>query len=135
MQALKDLSNNITFSYAKSTKNREQLPSPCLNFEEPQEKTVKAIRARKLEKIDDHVGKYHDINNFSKLPISKKVNSYHEFKLNKEKLPKNFEIIATDLNGEIESILDTAAKDGYRVGDLIHALVQSRLFLGGDSSQ
>jgi len=60
----------------------------------------------KLEKIDDHVGKYHDINNFSKLPISKKVNSYHEFKLNKEKLPENFEIIATDLNGEIESILD-----------------------------
>ena len=60
----------------------------------------------KLEKIDNHVGKYHDIKNFSKLPISKKVNSYHEFKLNKEKLPENFEIIATDLNGEIESILD-----------------------------
>jgi len=36
---------------------------------------------------------------------------------------------------QIESILDTAAKDGYRAGDLIHALVQSRLFLGGDSSQ
>ena len=36
---------------------------------------------------------------------------------------------------QIESILDTAAKDEYRVGDLIHALVQSRLFLGGDSSQ
>jgi len=32
LQALKDLSNNITFSYAKSTKNREQLPSPCLHF-------------------------------------------------------------------------------------------------------
>jgi len=36
---------------------------------------------------------------------------------------------------QIESILDAAAKDEYRVGDLIHALVQSRLFLGGDSSQ
>ena len=64
----------------------------------------------KLEKIDDHVGKYHDINNFSKLPISKKVNSYHEFKLNKEKLPENFEIIATDLTqalkGENLVVLD-----------------------------
>ena len=36
---------------------------------------------------------------------------------------------------QVESMLDTAAKDGYRVRDLIHALVQSRLFLGGDSSQ
>lgn len=32
---------------------------------------------------------------------------------------------------EIESMLDACAKDGYRVGDLLHALVQSRIFLGG----
>lgn len=32
---------------------------------------------------------------------------------------------------EIESMLDACAKDGYRVGDLFHALVQSRIFLGG----
>jgi len=60
----------------------------------------------KLEKIDNHVGKYHEINNLSNLPISNKVNSYHEFKLNRNELPENFEIIATDLDGEIESILD-----------------------------
>jgi len=54
LQALKDLSNNITFSYAKSTKNREQLPSPCLHFEEFQEKTIKAVMTRKLNHIDDY---------------------------------------------------------------------------------
>jgi hypothetical protein len=32
--------------------------------------------------------------------------------------------------GEIESILDACAPDGYRVRDLVHALVQSRMFLG-----
>ena len=53
-QALKDLSNNITFSYAKSTKSREQLPSPCLHFEEFQEKTIKAVMTRKLNHIDDY---------------------------------------------------------------------------------
>ena len=60
----------------------------------------------KLEKIDNHVGKYHEIKNLSNFPISKKVNSYHEFKLSRDELPENFKIIATDLDGEIESILD-----------------------------
>ena len=54
LQALKDLSKNITFSYAKSTKNREQLPSPFLNFEEFQVKTIKTVMTRKLNHIDDH---------------------------------------------------------------------------------
>ena len=54
LQALKDLSKNITFSYAKSTKNREQLPSPCLHFEEFQSKTINAVMSRKLNHIDDH---------------------------------------------------------------------------------
>jgi hypothetical protein len=31
---------------------------------------------------------------------------------------------------EIEAILDSCASDGYRVRDLIHALVQSKIFLG-----
>lgn len=31
---------------------------------------------------------------------------------------------------EVESLLDACAKDGYRVRDLMHALVQSRIFLG-----
>jgi mono/diheme cytochrome c family protein len=33
---------------------------------------------------------------------------------------------------EIEVLLDACADDGYRVGDLLHALVQSRIFLGLD---
>jgi hypothetical protein len=39
---------------------------------------------------------------------------------------------------EIEAILDSCAGDGYRVRDLLHALVQSKIFLGPagcDSSQ
>lgn len=32
---------------------------------------------------------------------------------------------------EIESMLDACAKNGYRIGDLLHSLVQSRIFLGG----
>jgi hypothetical protein len=35
---------------------------------------------------------------------------------------------------EIESMLNACAKDGYRVGELVHALVQSRIFLGGKGS-
>ena len=54
LQALKDLSNNITFSFAKSTNNREQLPSPCMHFEEFQARTIKTVMTRKLQHIDDH---------------------------------------------------------------------------------
>ena len=36
---------------------------------------------------------------------------------------------------EIESILDACESDGYRVRDLIHSLVQSRIFLGKEISQ
>jgi hypothetical protein len=35
---------------------------------------------------------------------------------------------------EIEGMLDAYAKDGYRVGDLLHALIRSRIFLGGQKS-
>lgn len=35
---------------------------------------------------------------------------------------------------EIEALLDACAKDGYRVRDLLHALVQSRIFLGGQNA-
>jgi hypothetical protein len=31
---------------------------------------------------------------------------------------------------EIEALLDSCAEDGYRVRDLMHALVQSQIFLG-----
>ncbi len=36
---------------------------------------------------------------------------------------------------EIESMLDACARDGYRVRDLLHALIQSRIFLGTISPQ
>jgi len=35
---------------------------------------------------------------------------------------------------EIEGMLDACAKDGYRVRDLLHALIQSRIFMGGQRS-
>jgi hypothetical protein len=35
---------------------------------------------------------------------------------------------------EIEAMLDACAADGYRVGDLLHLLIQSRIFLGGQKS-
>lgn len=35
---------------------------------------------------------------------------------------------------EIESLLDACAADGYRTRDLLHALVQSKIFLGQESS-
>jgi hypothetical protein len=31
---------------------------------------------------------------------------------------------------DIEAMLDACAQDGYRVRDLVHALVQSPIFLG-----
>ncbi|WP_442510314.1 DUF1588 domain-containing protein [Novipirellula sp. SH528] len=36
---------------------------------------------------------------------------------------------------DIESILDACAAKGYRAGDLLHALVQSRIFLGKEGCQ
>ena len=36
---------------------------------------------------------------------------------------------------EIESMLDRCAKDGYRIRDLILALVESKIFLGPPGSQ
>ncbi len=36
---------------------------------------------------------------------------------------------------EIETMLDACAADGYRVRDLLHAVVQSKIFLGGENSR
>jgi hypothetical protein len=36
---------------------------------------------------------------------------------------------------EIEAMLEACAADGYRVRDLIHALVRSSIFLGSEISQ
>lgn len=62
------------------------------------------------------------------------------FKANPRQLARNllhqFTLYATGTPArfadrrEIEAMLDVSAKDGYRVRDLIHALVQSKIFLG-----
>lgn len=62
------------------------------------------------------------------------------FKANPRQLARNllhqFTVYATGTpvrfadRREIESILDTCAKNDYRVGDLLRALVQSKIFLG-----
>lgn len=36
---------------------------------------------------------------------------------------------------EIERLLDACAPNGYRTGDLLHALIESRIFLGGQGSK
>ena len=62
------------------------------------------------------------------------------FKANPRQLARNllnqFTVYATGTpvrfadRREIESILDACAKNDYRVGDLLRALVQSKIFLG-----
>ena len=54
-------------------------------------------------------------------------NLLHQFTLYSTGTPVRFSDRA-----EIESILDACESDGYRVRDLIHSLVQSRIFLGKD---
>lgn len=65
------------------------------------------------------------------------------FKANPRQLARNllqqFTVYATGTpvrfadRREIESMLDACAKNEYRVGDLLHALVQSKIFLGQNS--
>ena len=52
-------------------------------------------------------------------------NLLHQFTLYATGTPVRFADRA-----EVESILDACAPSGYRVGDLLHALVQSKIFLG-----
>lgn len=54
-------------------------------------------------------------------------NLLHQFTLYATGTPVRFSDRA-----EIESMLDACGSDGYRVRDLIHSLVQSRIFLGKD---
>ncbi len=54
-------------------------------------------------------------------------NLLHQFTLYATGTPVRF----SD-RSEIESILDACESDGYRVRDLMHSLVQSRIFLGKD---
>ena len=67
------------------------------------------------------------------------------FKSNPRQLARNllhqFTVYATSTpvrfadRREIETILDACAKDGYRVGDLLRALVQSKIFVGYTSGK
>jgi Protein of unknown function (DUF1588)/Protein of unknown function (DUF1585) len=57
-------------------------------------------------------------------------NLLHQFTLYATGTPVRFADRA-----EIESILDNCEADGYRVRDIVHALVQSRMFLGMEGCQ
>ncbi|MFM7604161.1 MAG: DUF1592 domain-containing protein, partial [Prosthecobacter sp.] len=82
----------------------------------------------------------------SKLPTGETFHDIHELKRllirNPRQLAKNLlEHLVLHATGtpvgfadrqEIESMLDAGAADGFRVQNLIHALVQSRIFLGSE---
>jgi hypothetical protein len=84
----------------------------------------------------------------SKLPTGETFHDIHELKrllaANPRQLAKNLlEHLTLHATGtpagfadraEIEAMLDACAADGYRVGDLLHVLIQSRIFLGGQKS-
>tara|TARA_B100000073_G_scaffold110263_1_gene88967 strand:+ start:2093 stop:2725 length:633 start_codon:yes stop_codon:yes gene_type:complete len=64
-----------------------------------------------LINLKNHSGKSHNIKNLSdSKDLPKRVNSFHDFGINKEKLPKNLKIIATDDNGAIEAFEDQDKK-------------------------
>ena len=64
-----------------------------------------------LINLKNHSGKSHDIKNLSSSKdLPKRVNSFHDLGINREKLPKNFKIIATDDNGIIEAFEDKDKK-------------------------
>ena len=81
-----------------------------------------------------------------KLPTAETFRDIHEMKrllaANPRQLARNllhqFTLYATGTpvrfsdRAEIEAMLDACAADGYRVRDLVHALVQSSIFLGSE---
>ena len=75
--------------------------------------------------------RFQDIHNLKALlasnPRQLARNLLHQFTLYATGTPVRFSDRA-----EIESMLDACGSDGYRVRDLIHSLVQSRIFLGKD---
>jgi Protein of unknown function (DUF1592)/Protein of unknown function (DUF1588)/Protein of unknown function (DUF1585) len=88
-----------------------------------------------IANVVDASGKLADGRNFQDVHALKAI-----FKANPRQLARNlvhqFTVYATGTpvrfadRREIESMLDVCAKDGYRVRDLLHALVQSHIFLG-----
>lgn len=78
--------------------------------------------------------RFQDIHNLKALlasnPRQLARNLLHQFTLYATGTPVRFSDRA-----EIESVLDACESDGYRVRDLIHRLVQSRIFFGKDCCQ
>tara|TARA_B100001996_G_scaffold131391_1_gene99900 strand:- start:1972 stop:2601 length:630 start_codon:yes stop_codon:yes gene_type:complete len=60
----------------------------------------------KIKKVNNHVATPHEIKNSSRLSFPDKVNSFHEYGIDKKDLPSNFEILATDLEGNVEAFSD-----------------------------
>tara|TARA_B000000532_G_C18741232_1_gene351241 strand:+ start:129 stop:761 length:633 start_codon:yes stop_codon:yes gene_type:complete len=71
-----------------------------------------------LISLKNHSGNSHDIKNLSNNKnLPKRVNSFHDFGINKEKLPKNYKIIAICDDGTIEAFED---KDNKIFGIMWH---------------
>tara|TARA_B100000579_G_scaffold145919_2_gene118373 strand:- start:782 stop:1411 length:630 start_codon:yes stop_codon:yes gene_type:complete len=60
----------------------------------------------KIRKVNGHVASSHKINNFSEFSFPKLVNSFHNYGINHEDVPSNFEILATDQEGNVEAFSD-----------------------------
>jgi len=64
-----------------------------------------------LINLKNHSGQSHKIKNLSRdKNLPKKVNSFHDFGIDEKRLPKNFNIVATDGNGVIEAFEDKNIK-------------------------
>ena len=60
----------------------------------------------KIKKVNDHVAIPHQIKNSSKFSFPDTVNSFHEYGIDEKDLSNNFEILATDLEGNVEAFSD-----------------------------
>ena len=60
----------------------------------------------KIKKVNDHVAISHQIKNSSKFSFPDTVNSFHEYGIDEKDLSNNFEILATDLEGNVEAFSD-----------------------------
>tara|TARA_Y100000996_G_C22542655_1_gene650582 strand:- start:794 stop:1423 length:630 start_codon:yes stop_codon:yes gene_type:complete len=71
----------------------------------------------KIQKVNGHVASSHKINNFSDFSFPKLVNSFHNYGINNKDVPNNFEILATDQEGNVEAFSD---KENNLMGIMWH---------------
>ena len=71
----------------------------------------------KIRKVNGHVASSHKINNFSDFSFPKLVNSFHNYGINNKDVPNNFEILATDQEGNVEAFSD---KENNLMGIMWH---------------